>query len=104
MFKEGVFAELPSIARSDLTEGFLCLLFSRATAAAFHILRATEAVLREYYIKKVKRGREKNPMWGNMLIDLSKRRDRKEDLIKRLEYIKNSFRNPTSHPEATYDL
>ncbi len=52
MFKEGVFAELPSIARSDLTEGFLCLLFSRATAAAFHILRATEAVLREYYIKK----------------------------------------------------
>lgn len=104
MFKDGVFVKLPLIARSDLTEGFLCLLLSRATAAAFHILRATEAILREYYFTKVKRGREKNPMWGNMIIGLNKRRDRKGSLLKRLEYIKDSFRNPTSHPEAIYNI
>jgi len=43
-------------------------------------------------------------MWGNMIIGLNKRRDRKVGLLKRLEYIKDSFRNPTSHPEATYNI
>jgi hypothetical protein len=104
MFKDGFFTRLPTLARSDLTEGFICLLLSRATAAAFHILRATEAVLREYYFTKIKRGREKKPMWGNMLIGLSKKRIQKEKLIKRLEYIKDNFRNPTNHPEAIYNI
>lgn len=104
MFKEGVFEKLPPLARTDLTESFMCLLLSRATASAFHILRATEAVLREYYFTKIKRGREKKPMWGNMLIGLSRRRDKKTTLLKRLEYIKDSFRNPTSHPEASYNI
>jgi hypothetical protein len=104
MFKDGVFGRLPLIAQHDLEEGFRCLLLSRSTAAAFHILRATEAILRKYYLSKILRGREKVLMWGNMTKGLSAKRGKNVKLLERLEYIKNSYRNPTSHPEAEYSL
>ena len=47
IFASGVFEKLPILARYDLKEGFLCIVFSRPTAAAFHILRATEATLKK---------------------------------------------------------
>lgn len=104
MFKDSVFKKLPTLARFDLIEGFICILLARSTAAAFHILRATEAILRSYYFMKVKRGREKKPMWGNMLTGLRSKRKKDEKLLNRLEYMKDSYRNPTTHPEAVYNL
>jgi hypothetical protein len=104
MFSSSVFQRLPAIARQDLSGAFQCLAFDQPTATAFHVLRATEAVIKAYYLVVVKRGRLETPMWGNMLDALAKRRDSDETLLGRLRYIKDSFRNPTSHPEATHTL
>jgi hypothetical protein len=41
-------------------------------------------------------------MWGNMLDALTKRRKSDDKLLSRLRFSKDSYRNPTSHPEATY--
>lgn len=104
MFAKGAFVCLPKIAVYDVSEAFMCIVLSRATATAFHILRATEATLRAYYCQVVKRDRVKQPMWGNMIIHLSKRRKPDESLLNRLDYIRNTYRNPTSHPEARYTI
>jgi hypothetical protein len=104
MFSESVFERLPQIARQDITAAFQCLAFDQSTAVAFHILRACEAVLKSYYFRSVKRSRLSTPMWGNMLEALARRRGADEKLLSRLRFVKDSFRNPTSHPEATYTL
>lgn len=44
-----IFNKLDDIAQHDIKSACRCLLFGEATAAAFHILRATEAVLKSYY-------------------------------------------------------
>ena len=43
-------------------------------------------------------------MWGNMLDGLMARRGHDDKLLERLKYIKDTFRNPTSHPETVYTL
>jgi len=104
MFAQDVFVRLPLVAVYDVTEGFKCIVLARATAAAFHLLRATEATLREYYNNIVKRGRVKKPMWGNMVKHLRERRKPNEILLKRLDYIRDNYRNPTAHPDARYTI
>jgi hypothetical protein len=104
MFHDKAFPILPSIAKLDLNSGFQCLAFDQPTACAFHVLRATEAVLKEYYFLKVKRNRLETPMWGNMLDGLKLRRGHDNKLLERLKYIKDTFRNPTAHPETVYTL
>jgi len=104
MFTMGIFSGLPELIKYDLTEGFLCLVFSRATASAFHILRATEGVLKELYFILVKKNREKNPMWGNMVVALRKKRNIDQNLLDRLDYIRTNYRNPTNHPLNTYSI
>src|ERR1700733_5530234 len=43
-----VLAEVPEVP-SDFDEAGKCMLFDTATAAGFHLLRATETVIRKYY-------------------------------------------------------
>jgi len=49
LMKPGTFEKLSDIAKSDVKNACRCLLFGQATAVAFHMLRATEEVLRNYY-------------------------------------------------------
>ena len=70
LLKEGVFNKLSKIARHDFTSSCRCLLFGEATASAFHILRATEAVLKSFYYAHRKQKRLENPMWGPMVDQL----------------------------------
>ena len=101
----GVFAQIPELAKYDIGESGLCLAFDRPTAAAFHILRATEAILREYYCRIVKRGRIPSMLWRPILKDLeSKKKRPTKATLQGLDYIRYSFRNPTAHPEARYDI
>ncbi|MDQ8038296.1 MAG: hypothetical protein REI12_12800, partial [Pedobacter sp.] len=44
LLKDGLFERLEDIAQSDIASACRCILFGEATAAAFHILRATESV------------------------------------------------------------
>ena len=104
-----VFESMPAIAQYDFEEAGKCLAFERPTAAAFHLLRGTEAMLRCLYcnIVKRKKDRVKPPLlWKAMLDHLEKRtRNRPpKELLDHLDHIRDSFRNPTQHPEKIYDI
>lgn len=97
--------KIPKLAYYDLSEAGKCIAFERSTAAAFHLLRATECVFRELYCIKVKRNRCQL-MWGPMVSDLRKRKNMKKEisLLNNLDDIRLTFRNPTQHPEKIYDI
>jgi hypothetical protein len=86
-----------------------CIAFERPTAAAFHLMRATEAVLRAFYFQHVQRNRIQQMLWGPVVQDLRGRRkfggnERFSVLFANLDNIRLSFRNPTQHPDKTYDI
>ncbi len=101
-----VFDSLPDIGQYDFTEAGKCIAFERATAGAFHMLRGTESMLRDFYCSIVKRGRVGPPLlWGPMIKHLRTRRGLSADpLLDNLDNIRRSFRNPTQHPEKVYDI
>lgn len=106
LFAPNVFLALPEIAQYDISQSGKCILVEVPTAAAFHILRATETVVKIYY-KKFLRRNSQGKTWGQLLGELSnKNRGKLPNIItlNHLKNIKNSFRNPTQHPEKTYDI
>lgn len=106
LLKEGSFQKLSGVAQTDLASAGRCLLFGEGTAAAFHIIRSTESVLKSYYLHHKKQNRLKNPMWAGMLDQLkAKTKNRpSETLLKSLDLIRSAYRNPTQHPELTYEI
>lgn len=106
LMNQGVFEELPELAKFDLREGGRALAFDLPTAAAFHFLRATEEVLRHFYLCVVKRNRIAEPrMWAAMVRDMRGKRNAPSALLlDNLDSLRSHFRNPTQHPEKTYDL
>jgi len=99
-----VFSSLPEIAQYDFRQAGKCIAFNVPTAAAFHLLRGTESVLRHLYCCVVKRRRVKPLLWSNMVKHLRNRRSRPEEaLLATLDSIREFHRNPTSHPEKRYD-
>lgn len=106
LLKGKAFSKLSDIAQSDIKAASRCILFGEATAAAFHMLRATEDTLRQYYFKHKKRNRLPNPMWGPMTIELrAKTRNKPPAIIlDSLDLVRKSYRNPTQHPDAVYDI
>lgn len=106
LFAPETFHQLPEIARFDFAEAGKCIAFERPTAAAFHMLRATEAMLRMYYQKMVRSNRIASQNWGPIVSDLRTRGRTKKYLAlnNQLDNIRDSYRNPTQHPEAIYDI
>jgi len=106
LLKDGSYQKLDLIAQSDIAAAGRCIAFGEATAAAFHILRATESVLKSYYFLHRKTKRLKKPMWGPMTEELRAKKTARpsESLLGALDVIRTSYRNPTQHPEATYEI
>lgn len=102
----GVYEALTEISKHDLSEAAKCILYERPTAAAFHLMRAVEDCLRTYYCHFVRRNRCRPLLWGPMVIGLSNHRKTKTHtaLLKNLDNIRLSFRNPTQHPDKVYDI
>lgn len=99
-----VFESLPDIARYDFAEAGKCIAFERPTAAAFHLLRGTEAVLRHFYCSIVRRNRA-DFLWGPMVESMRRRKNpQPAPLLDNLDNIRRSFRNPTQHPDKIYDI
>ena len=98
--------KISGIAQLDLDEAGKCIAFDRPTASAFHLMRATEQVLREFYLSIVKRNRIAPPlMWGPMVTALEGRsKPPPSPILENLTNIRRSFRNPTQHPDKVYDL
>jgi hypothetical protein len=106
LFAPDTFDSLTAVAQYDLSEAGRCIAFERPTAAAFHLMRATEEVLRRYYCYFVKRDRMSPMLWYPMVQALQKhRRAKTNDVLHRnLDNIRLSFRNPTQHPDKVYDI
>lgn len=106
LLKDGAYAKLEEIAKGDFSSSCRCILFGEATAAAFHILRATESVLKSYYFHHRKQKRLTKPMWGPMVDQLRAKAKNKppQSLLSSLDLIRVAYRNPTQHPEATYEI
>jgi hypothetical protein len=61
---------IPQITRDDFDQAGKCLAFDVYTAAAFHLLRRTEAVVREYYelvVPGTKKAAPKMRNWGTYI-------------------------------------
>ncbi|WP_148053620.1 hypothetical protein [Frigoribacterium sp. PhB118] len=101
-----VFASLPTIAQKDLEEAGKAMAFDLPTAAAFHILRATEAALRQFYAKVTSKNRISEPwMWAAMLAHIrASETPPPAVLLVNLDSLRANFRNPTQHPEMTYEM
>lgn len=105
LFPKNTFEKLPDIAQLDFKEAGKCVAFERSTAAAFHLMRGTEATLREFYVSTVKRNRVDPLNWGPMVKHLRERRSPPaSSLLDNLDAIRRNFRNPTQHPEAIYEI
>lgn len=106
LFAVGVFDELPTIAQEDFTASGRAIAFMLPTAAAFHILRGTEAALRGYYARLVLRGRIAEPrMWAAIVADLRAKSTPPPDLLTTsLDSLRKHYRNPTQHPDKSYDI
>jgi len=88
---------------NEIRQSGMCLAFDVPTASAFHILRATEIILHEYYIsvcKPEKNNRLDN--WGAYIAALAKSTDPNvKETVAILQQIKNNDRNLIMHPERT---
>lgn len=106
LMSPNVFSHLTPITQYDLIEAGKCIAFERPTAAAFHFLRATEAELRHFYLTFITTKRIPILLWGDMTTDLRNRLRTKKHttLYNNLDNIRTSYRNPTQHPDAIYDI
>jgi len=106
LFGAGVFNDLPDIARHDFSEAGKCIAFERPTAAAFHLLRGTESVLRNYYDRMVSGHPIGIQNWATIVTNLRKQSPvtKYAALYNELDNIREHYRNPTQHPEKIYDI
>jgi hypothetical protein len=107
MFPEPVRTKLNADVIVEIRQSGMCLAFDIPTACGFHILRATELVLHEYYVNCCKPGKlDKLPNWGAYITELKKSTDSDvKETIAILQQIKDNDRNLIMHPERvlSYD-
>lgn len=99
---------LPTGAILDLREAGRCLAFDADTACGFHLMRATESVIHEYYVAVTGHTpKRKDRNWGAYVRNLNAHRkshpESKADpkLIALLDQIREHHRNVLIHPEET---
>jgi len=99
LMPEELLRKVPEAIR-DAQEAALCLAFDRATAAAFHLFRTLEAVVRAYH-RTVCQG-SAPPKQRNLGVYIRVLKDAGANpkVIAALTQLKDLHRNPISHPEA----
>jgi hypothetical protein len=107
LFSAGALDQFGDHPAIDFREACKCLAFECSTAAAFHMMRGTEAGLRDYYCSVVKQKRlpPKKRMWGPMLQQMASRsKPPPKKILVQLDHIREHYRNPTQHPDEVYDI
>jgi hypothetical protein len=95
-----VIKEIPEV-KADFDEAGKCLLFDTSTAVAFHLMRATEVVIRKYY--KAVTGVEPKDKFRNWGAYIKRLRERGANpkITGFLDHIRENYRNPILHPTVT---
>lgn len=99
IFPSDLSAKVPD-AVLDVRAAARCIAFDLSTAAAFHLHRANEAVLRRYFDEVV--GFDHRPQSNNMgeyLKIMKEKNAGDKKVISVLQSIKDLHRNPVMHPE-----
>lgn len=105
LMSPGILDALPYVAIVDFQEAGKCIAFDRPTAAAFHLLRGTEAMVRLYHQKWTKSPTMAQQPWGP-LIDALRRLPQgpPKPPLDAVDNIRHNYRNPTQHPEKVYTI
>jgi hypothetical protein len=104
MFPSDLGLKTPT-AIPDIREAGKCLAFELSTASGFHVLRATETVVREYWTS-VSNG-AKHPRLktiGTYAAKMEELGIGKDKVIATLKQISNLHRNPLIHPDESLTL
>jgi hypothetical protein len=107
LFDDGIFENLPDLAKRDMQNAGKAIAFELPTAAVFHLMRALEAVLRDLYCHFIRQNRLREPRnWKQMLDQMRKKKTNPPPgpLLDHFDHIREHFRNPTQHPDAEYDM
>jgi len=89
--------------RSDLRQAGRCLAFDLATATGFHIMRALEGVLRDFYCPTFLGTKPKARNW-NGYIQCLKGTGADPKILAILDQIRSLHRNPTIHPQEVLTI
>jgi hypothetical protein len=89
--------------RSDIKQAGRCLAFDLATAAGFHIMRALEGVLRDFYCPTFLGTKPKTRNW-NGYIQCLKGTGADPKILAILDQIRSLHRNPTVHPQEVLTI
>lgn len=88
----------------EIRQSGRCLGFDCATASAFHIMRATEAVMHEYYISVCRpkhKTQKRLDSWGAYIAKLKDSDDTNvPEVVAMIQQIKDRHRNLIMHPEV----
>jgi hypothetical protein len=88
--------QLTDQTKFDFDQAGKCIAFDLPTAAAYHLLRGTETVIRQYYeqlVPGIKKAPAKARNWG-VYIKLLRDHDAEEKVTSLVTHIKDAYRNP----------
>ncbi|HAS04212.1 MAG TPA: hypothetical protein DCR71_00330 [Dehalococcoidia bacterium] len=102
VFPPSICSKLDSKVIEEVRQSGRCLAFDCNTASAFHIIRALELVLHDYYIFICKpKPKTRLPNWGAYISALEKVQNnpKVKEVIAIIQQIKDQHRNLIMHPE-----
>jgi hypothetical protein len=94
---EDALAVIGDQAKKDFREAGRCLAFELPTAAGFHAMRATENVLRQYYMELTGKTVDRIE-WGPCIQEL-RSANANQKVLQVLDQIRDLHRNPLMHPQ-----
>jgi len=104
LFPQSILDKIDDKVINEVRESGRCLAFDIWTASAFHILRAMELVLHNYYLCVCKPSplpKKRLENWGAYIKELQKSTDPSvSEVIAILQQIKDKHRNLIMHPDA----
>lgn len=101
-----VSAALPQQAIFDIQQAGKCLAFELATACTFHLWRAVETVIEEYYKSLAGKSFDDAGIasnWGSYITALNAQKADKK-ITTFLNHIRDEYRNPQTHPDEKIDI
>lgn len=101
-----VLGKIGQMAIREVRESGKCLALDCATASAFHMMRAAEEVMYEYYVSVCKpKPARKLENWGAYITELSKlNKPEVKEVVAMLQQIKDRHRNLIMHPEIVLTI
>lgn len=95
-------SKLTAAMISEIREAGRCLVYDIATACGFHMMRATELMIHEYYLAVLKPAKkDKLRDWGSYIAKLrSSSNLHAKKVAELLQHLKDQHRNLIMHPDV----